>query len=126
MTDSGQLSASPTTGAGRAKRLKAAGVAVLLLGIAGAALVFWLGARRPDPRDDLSMLGYNRAENRQMAQLYGKWGTMIDGLQDDLNNPGNQATLIVVVAVGTAFGCFYFADQLEGEGVANGDEPPQA
>jgi len=86
-----------------------AGVIVLVLGIAGAGLVYWLGTRSPDVSDDLSMVGYNKAQTRQMEQLYGKSGLLIDEWFDDLKEPGTQATLIVAVSALIAGGCFYVA-----------------
>jgi len=86
-----------------------AGVIVLALGIAGAGLVYWLGTRSPDVSDDLSMVGYNKAQTRQMEQLYGKSGLLIDEWFDDLKQPGTQATIIVAVSALIAGGCFYFA-----------------
>jgi len=91
----------------RQRRLKAIGVVVLLLGIGSACLVYW--TRPPDLSDDLSMVGYNRAESRQMGQLYGKMGLLIEDWTNDLKQPGTQATLIVATSILIAFGCFYFA-----------------
>jgi hypothetical protein len=100
----GQVSSSK-----KSARLRMAGVIVLVLGIAGAGLVYWLGTRSPDVSDDLSMAGYNRAETRQMEQLYGKSGLLIEEWFDDLKQPGTQAILIAVVSALVAAGCFYFA-----------------
>jgi hypothetical protein len=54
------------------------GVIVLALGIAAAGVVYWIGTRSPDLSNNLSMLGFNRAETRQMGQLYGKSGLLIE------------------------------------------------
>ena len=83
------------------------GIIVLVLGLAGAGLVYW--TRSPDLSDDLSMVGYNRAESRQMGQLFGKMGLLIEDWTNDLKQPGTQATLIVTTSILIAFGCFYFA-----------------
>lgn len=93
----------------RPARLRLASVIVLALGIAGAGVVYWLGTRSPGMSDDLSMVGYNKAQTRQMEQLYGKSGLLIDEWFDDLKQPGTQATLIVAVSVLIAGGCFYVA-----------------
>ena len=93
----------------RAARLRLAGIIVLLLGIGGAGVVYWLGTRSPDVMDDLSMVGYNRAQTRQMGMLYGKMGPVIEEWVDDLKQPGTQAEIIVVVSILAAVGCFYFA-----------------
>ncbi len=99
-------------------RLRMAGVIVLVLGIAGAGVVYWLGTRSANLNDDPSMQGFNRAEQRQMGQLYGKSGLLIEQWSDDLKQPGTQAILIAVVSALIAAGCFYFARLLDA-----GDEP---
>ncbi|MGA3285621.1 MAG: hypothetical protein ABSD57_14335 [Verrucomicrobiota bacterium] len=100
---------SPDSVTRRAKRLKAIGIIVLVLGISSAGVVYWLGTRSPNLNDDLSMVGFNRAEQRQMGQLYGKMGLIIEEWFDDLKQPGTQAILIAAVSALVAAGCFYFA-----------------
>jgi hypothetical protein len=87
------------------------GVIVLLAGLAGAGIVY--GTRSPDLSDDLSMLRFNRAEQRQMGMLYGKMGTLIEDWSDDLKQPGTQAILIAGVSALIAGACFYFARLLD-------------
>jgi len=82
---------------------------VLALGIVTAALVYWLQNRPDDLSNDPSMLGYDRAESRQMGMLYGKSGLLIDQWLDDLKQPGTQAVIIVLFSAAIAGGCFYFA-----------------
>ena len=89
------------------------GVIVLVLGIAAAGIVYWLGMRAPDLSNDLSMLGFNRAETRQMGQLYGKSGLLIEQWTEDLKQPGTQAIIIVVFSTLIAAGCLYFARLLD-------------
>jgi hypothetical protein len=91
----------------RARKLRIIGGIALVLGIAGAGIVYW--TRSPDLSDDLSMTGYNRAETRQMEILYGKQGELIEDWSNDLKQPGTQAVIIVVAAALVAGGCFYFA-----------------
>jgi flagellar basal body-associated protein FliL len=93
----------------RAARLRLIGIIVLLLGISSAGAVYWLGTRSPDVSDDLSMVGYNKAQTRQMGMLYGKMGPVIEEWFDDLKQPGTQAEIIVAVSILIAAGCFYFA-----------------
>ena len=99
----------------RSAQIRLIGNLVLALGIGGAGVVYWQGTRSPDPADDISMLGYDKAGQRQMGVLYGKMGSVIDGLLDDLKRPGNQAALIVVVTGLIAAGCFYFAPWLDND-----------
>jgi hypothetical protein len=97
----------------RARRLKLTGVVILLLGIAGAGIVYWLGTRSPDLSDDLSMTGFNKREDRQMGILYGKQGELIEDWSNDLKQPGTQAVILAVTAALAAGGCFYFARLLD-------------
>jgi hypothetical protein len=97
----------------RARRLRITGVTTLLVGAAAAVTVYWLRTRAPDISDDPSMLGYNRAEQRQMGVLYGKQGELIEELTDDLKQPGTQAAIIIVAAGVVAAGCFYCARLLD-------------
>lgn len=90
-------------------RLRLTGLVVLVLGIVGASAIYWLRTRAPDVSDDLAMVGYNKAQTRQMEQLYGKSGLLIEEWFDDLKQPGTQAAIIVVVSALIAGGCFYFA-----------------
>jgi hypothetical protein len=111
----------------RARRLRLVGVAVLLLGITVASLVYWLGTRSPDPSDDLSMAGYDKPVERQMGILYGKQGEMIEDFTNDLKQPGTQAVIIVVTAVVVAGCCFYFARLLDYDAEhADNTNPPHA
>ena len=93
----------------RARRLRIAGVSVLALGLVTAGLVYRLGMRNAELNNAPSMLGFNRAEQRQMGQLYGKSGQMVDDWIDDLEQPRTQALLIVTVSALIAASCFYFA-----------------
>jgi flagellar basal body-associated protein FliL len=91
------------------------GVIVLVLGLGSAGVVYWLGTRSPDVMDDLSMVGYNKAQTRQMGMLYGKMGPVIEEWFDDLKQPGTQAEIIVVISVLIAAGCFYFAPWMDND-----------
>jgi len=81
------------------RRLRVIGASVLVIGALAAGLVYWLGSRNGDMSDDLSMQGFSRAEQRQMGQLYGKSGLLIDQLEDDLKQPGTRAIIILEAAV---------------------------
>jgi hypothetical protein len=90
-------------------------VIVLLLGIVSAGMVYWIGTRSADLSDDLSMVGYNKPEERQMEILYGKQGELIEDWSNDLKQPGTQAIIIAAVAAIIASGCFYFARLLDAD-----------
>jgi len=93
----------------RTRRLRLAGVIVLVLGLGGAGVVYWLGTRTADVSGDLSMVGYNKSEERQMGILYGKQGELIEDWTNDLKQPGTQAGIIATTSILVAAGCFYFA-----------------
>jgi hypothetical protein len=89
--------------------LRIVGGVLLALGMAAAGLVYWLGTREPDLSNDPSMQGFNRAEQRQMGQLYGKSGLLIDEWADELKQPDTQAILILIFFGLAGAGCIYFA-----------------
>jgi hypothetical protein len=97
----------------RAKKLRIAGVIVLMLGIFTAGIIYWLGTRPPDVSGDLSMVSYDKPVRIQMERLYGKQGELIEGFSDDLKNPATQAVIIIVFSGLVAAGCFYFARLLD-------------
>ena len=93
---------------------------MLLLGLGGAGAVYWRETRAPDLSDDLALVGYNRAESRQMGMLYGKEGVMLEDFQNDLKQPGTQAALLATASAIIASGCFYFARLLAHDAEAGG------
>jgi hypothetical protein len=103
-----------------ASQLRWIGFIVLVTGVTASGLVYWLGTRSPDLSANLSMQGFNRAEQRQMARLYGKSGLLIDEWSDALARPGTQAILIAAFSALVFAGCFYFARLLDV------DDPPPA
>ena len=113
MTINGKTPDPVPSARNRARRLRLTGVIVLVLGIAGAGMLYWLRTRSPNLSDDLSMVGFNRAEQRQMGQLYGKSGLLIEQWADDLKQPGTQALLIAGFSVMVFAGCFHFARLLD-------------
>ena len=121
-------SAAQNSSKRRARRLRIIGVGALALGTAAAGLVYGMGKRNADLRNDASMQGFNRAEQRQMGQLYGKSGLLIDEWSEDLRQPGTQAVLIALASVLTSVGCFYFArlSEVEEESISEGNGAPRA
>jgi hypothetical protein len=94
-------------------RLRISGVIVLLVGIIGAGILYWIGTRTEDLRDNPMMTGYYRLQSRQVEQLIGKMGLVFVDLLDDLKRPENQALVVGAVSIVIAFGCFYIAELLE-------------
>jgi len=95
------------------RRLRIIGVIVLLLGLGGAGLVYWLGTRSANAADNELLMQYNesttRAERRQVELLFGKMGGFFDKVSDSLKQPGTQACLIAVVSILVARGFFFAA-----------------
>jgi hypothetical protein len=118
MSPNHKTSAPVSSGKRRARQLKIIGVIVLAAGMISAGIVYWFGTRNANLSDDISMLGFNRAEQQQMGELYGRSGLLIDDLLDDLKQPDTQAILILVFSALAAVVCFYFARLL-----AEDDEP---
>jgi hypothetical protein len=113
MTNNGNIPDPVPSARHRARRLRLTGVIVLVLGIASAGMLYWLRTRSPNLSDDLSMLGFNRATQRQMGQLYGRSGLLVEQWVDDLKQPGTQAILIAGFSVMVFAGCFHFARLLD-------------
>ncbi len=90
-------------------RLRMIGVIVLVLGLAGAGAVYWIGTHSGEPTEDELLPGNARAESHQMGVLYGRMGILISQWSDDLKQPGTQAILIAGASILVAAGCFYFA-----------------
>lgn len=96
----------------RAKQLRTIGSVVLASGVIAAGLVYGIGTHNAAP-PDVSMLGFNRAEQQQMGRLYGKSGQMLDDWLDDLKQPDTQAILILIFSSAIFAGCRYFARLVE-------------
>lgn len=113
----------PAVTTSRSRPYRLAGVIILLLGVILAGSVYWIGARRADNSNDPSMLGFNRAQDRQMSLLYGKEGQLIEDLNEWLKQPGAQALLILAGAGVLAGGCFLWGRILDFE-ARNRPGPP--
>jgi hypothetical protein len=88
----------------RAERLRAIGVFVLLLGVAGAGARYWIDVRSADPvMDELSAPGYLRARLREAKDMMGP--ILLDW-QDALAQPWMRALLVVAAAAVVTF--FFF------------------
>jgi hypothetical protein len=98
-------------------RFRTAGVIVLLLGIGGACILYWIRTRSGDWTDDTLLEGYSKAELRQREIIYGRMGLMISDLTDYLKRPSTQAVCIAAVSALIALGCFFIARRLH-----DGDE----
>lgn len=101
----------------RARRYRIAAAIIFLAGVIVAGVVYWIGSREKDYSDDPEMLGFNRAEQRQMGILYGKQGQLVDDLSNSLKQPATQVVLVAVAAAVVALGCYQYSRMLEWEAV---------
>jgi len=97
----------------QSQRLRTIGVIVLLLGLAVAGVVYWMGTHTSGPTEDELLPGNARAKSRQMGVLYGKMGVLISQWSEALKQPGTQAIIIAVASILFAAVCFYFARLLD-------------
>jgi len=99
----------------RRSRYKKIGIAVLVVGVVGALVLYLVRTRMAESADS-TMTQYDsateRAESRQMGALYGKSGQQMEGLIDDLKYPGPQSFVIGLVAFLIAMGFFTAARPL--------------
>jgi hypothetical protein len=97
----------------QARWLRITAAVVLLLGIFGADLIYWLRTRSVDSPNPLPIAGEDKAATRQAETLFGQQTVLLDEWGRTLKRPGTQALMIVVTAALAAGGCFYFARLLD-------------
>jgi len=115
----------PPSIARRQRRLRLAGWLVLALGVGGAWLLYWLRTRAPDVLDDPSMSGFDRAQTRQMGELYGTMGLLTKQFLDAIRQPGTQSQILAAAAILVALGCFHFARLLGREEEPDTEAAPE-
>jgi hypothetical protein len=99
----------------RVRRLRWSAAMILVLGLVGAAVVYWVGSRREALPDDPAMVGFDRATQRQMGLLYGKQGQLIEDLNNWVKQPSTQALLVAAGAAVVALVLFQASRVLEFE-----------
>ena len=105
----------------QARWLRITAAVVLLLGIFGADLTYWLRTRSVDSPNPLPLAGEDKAATRQAQMMMGQQSVLMDEWGRDLARPGTQAAIIAVTAVLVAGGCFYFARLLDHAGQNPGE-----
>ena len=93
----------------RSTRVRIAGTVVLVCGIVGAALFYWIQVRSAPPVIDDIAAGYDKARQRQMGIMMGTLGVIMVGWIDTLADPGAQAIMIAAGAALVAAVCFRVA-----------------
>jgi hypothetical protein len=90
-------------------RLRIIGILVLLLGCAGAGVLYWASAPPEDlPEDAVTALNSKKA-TRDMEVNFGKAGLLTNNLLEDLEDPATQAIIIVIASILLSAGLFYVA-----------------
>jgi hypothetical protein len=91
------------------RRLRTIGVLVLVCGVAGAGLFYWIQTRTAVPTMDDLMPGYSSRRSRQIGIMMGTFGmTMMEWL-DALKEPRTQAIIIAAISALAALVCFRVA-----------------
>lgn len=93
----------------RSKRLRVIGSLVLLFGVAGACLFYWIASRSAAPTMDDLMPGYSRARSRQIGIMMGDLGVTLMAWLDALKDPGTQAIIVAAVSALVGLACFRVA-----------------
>lgn len=100
----------------RTSQLRIIATAILVAGLACAAVIYSQGTPREDYSSDPATAGAYKRESRQLEMNYGKVGVLMYEVVADLKAPGGQAATIAIVAVLLASGIFYWASALEKNG----------
>ena len=107
------ISMTPSSPARRGRRLRIIAAVILLLGIFGADLVYWLGTRAPATSPDPSLLGNEKEQARKEEMIFGKQTALFEEWRQDLARPGTQAVIIVLTGGLAAGVCLHFARLLD-------------
>lgn len=90
----------------RSDRLRAIGWVILVSGLFGAAIFYWVRSRSADVElDDLTALGYTKSMQHGMGVMMGPLGGILTDWQHDLTSP---LGLALMIAAGTALVAGYF------------------
>ena len=87
-------------------RLRVIGRFVLVLGIVGACVFYWVEPPSKAQILDESVPGYAKSQAHEMGILMGHTGVMMMEWQDVLDRPGTQA--IIIAAVSGLFSLYFF------------------
>jgi hypothetical protein len=97
----------------QAERLRAAGLVVLVIGVAGACLFYWVQSRAATLSADDLLPDFKRARAREVGILMGNFGVIMVDWADGLKRPGTQAFMMAAASALVAIGCYRVAGVLE-------------
>ena len=95
------------------QRLRAAGIAVLVLGIICACLFYYVQSRAAALTVEDLMPDFKRARDREIGIMMGHFGVMMLEWADALKRPSTEAFMIAAASALVARGCFRVAEVLE-------------
>ncbi|HEY3863881.1 MAG TPA: hypothetical protein VGO59_18545 [Verrucomicrobiae bacterium] len=98
------------------RTLRIAAAVLLLLGIFGAELVYWLGTRSADGANPLPVVGEDKVVTRQAQTMMGNETVVIGEWGRALKRPGTQACIILFAGALASGACFYFAGLVDKAG----------
>jgi hypothetical protein len=113
MSEADKMPGPVPSAARRVLCLRIIAVVVLVVGIAGAEVIYWHGTGAPDLPDDPALLTNEKAASRQAGIIYGNQAVVVQQWSDELKRPGVLAVIFVMTASLVAGGCFYIARLIE-------------
>ena len=91
----------------QADRMRAAGWLILIGGLVGAGVFYWVKSRAADAAlDDTTALGYARSMQHEMGVMMGRFGLILSEWQARLTSPAGEAVLIALCA--GLFAAYFF------------------
>ena len=91
-------------------RLRIAGRVVLVCGIAAAIIFYWFKSHNATPELDELTAGYIKSRDRQLGQLMGPFGVMMNQWMEVLQRPSVEALLIAAASAVGAWICFRLSE----------------
>jgi len=100
--------AVPTAGPSspESDRLRTVGIIILVLGIIGASIFYYVEARAARPTIEELLPDYAHSQAQQIGVLMGNFGVLLLGWSQVLNRPGPEALIIAAVSALVASGFF--------------------
>ena len=92
------------------ERLRIAARVVLVCGVVAAIVFYWIRSRNAAPEVDELAAGYLKARDRQLGQLMGPLGVVMNQWADFLQQTWVEALLIVACAAAVAWICIRLSE----------------
>jgi len=94
-------------------RLRIAATVILVGGVGGACLFYWIRMRTAAPGVDELLAGYTQARERQMGIMMGGLGVTMRQWIESLQQPRTQAIIAAAVSTLVAAVCFRVATLMD-------------